>query len=109
MKVRIFNKGGAVDSKIGKYRSRSYRKKREKAGRQTGFKDLEFNGDLRRSIQTGKRSTGAVIGFDNGRAKQIAQYQQDQTDKDIFSITDSEIKAARAAFLKTYRANISNR
>lgn len=109
MKVRIFNKGGAVSAPIGRYRSRSYRKKRSKAGRQTGYKDLEFDGDLRRSIQTGKRKTGAVIGFDNDRAKDIAGYQEDQTGKKIFKITDSEINAARAAFLKTYRANIPNR
>lgn len=109
MKTRIFNRGGAVNSKIGKYRSRSYRKKRIKAGRQTGYKDLEFDGDLRRPIQTGERSTGAVIGFTNDAARNIAVYQEEQTGKDIFGLAKTEIETAKKTFIKSYRARIAKK
>ena len=107
MKRRIFNEGRAVNGSIGKYRSRSYRAKRRAAGRQIGKKDLEFHGDLRRSIQTGKRSMGAVVGFTNDRSRKIMGYQEDQTGKNISGVTDATLKSARAAFKKIYRAKIS--
>lgn len=103
IKRRIFNEGRAVSGRIGAYRSRSYRAKRNKAGRQTGYKDLEFDGDLRRAIQTGKSSKGAVLGFVNDRAADISTYQEDQTNKKIFKLGDAGIKASRAAFVRGYR------
>lgn len=109
IKRRIFNEGQAVSGRIGAYRSRSYRVKRNKAGRQTGYKDLEFEGDLRRAIQAGKSSKGAVLGFVNDKAAQISIYQEDQTGKKIFKLSEDGIKSARAAFIKGYRNAISRR
>lgn len=106
IKARIFNRGGAVNGSIGKYRSRSYRKVRAKAGRQTGYKDLEFEGDLRRSIQTGKRRDGAVVGFTNAKSAKIAGYQEDQTGKTIFKLSDAGLSKARKAFVSSYRKTL---
>ncbi|CAH1002674.1 hypothetical protein LEM8419_03546 [Neolewinella maritima] len=105
MKRRIFNEGEAEEGRIGRYRSRSYRKKRQKAGRQVDYKDLEFEGDLRRSIQVGARDDGAVIGFTSVHSRRIAEYQETerQTGKDIFGLNENEIAKARRAFLREYR------
>lgn len=52
MKRRIFNDGkNTAETKIGKYKSKYWTKKRSESGNQTGFVDLEFTGDLRNSMQ----------------------------------------------------------
>ena len=103
LKRRVFNEGGAENGKIGQYRSRSYRKKRQKANRQTAYKDLEFNGDLRRSIQVAGRTDGAVIGFVTARGRNIAGYQEEQTGRAIFGLSAAELALARRTFVKCYR------
>ena len=93
-----------MNGSIGTYASRSYIKKRVKAGRQVAYKDLEFDGDLRRAIQVGNNAAGeTVIGFINDKARRIAGYQEDQTGEEIFSLTKAEAAAARRAFIKTYK------
>lgn len=97
MKFRIFNKGEATDgSAIGQYRSDQYKKQRQAAGRQTGYKDLEFNSDLRRSIQKGKTGNLNTLGFTNDKARLIAEAQQTprQTGKVIFSASRDELALA---------------
>ncbi len=92
-KYRIFNEGKATDgSLIGRYRSLSYKKAREAKGRQTGYKDLEFFGDLRRSLTVGTNGDEFVFGFATDKGRLIGQYQETQTGKEIWSPTSSEIK-----------------
>jgi hypothetical protein len=94
MKQRIFNRGLATDgSAMGAYRSAQYKKQRQSQGRQVGYKDLEFNSDLRNAIQQGKAGSANVLGFTTDKARLIAGYQQDvrQTGKIIFEPSQNEI------------------
>lgn len=91
MKVRIHSQGAAADgSRIGPYRDPYYRAKRAEAGRQVAFKDLEFFGDLRRGYGTGQTTNGNALGFFQDRTRLIAEGQQRQTGKVIFSPSDTE-------------------
>ena len=55
---RIFNEGNAADgSTIGQY-STGYKRRRNKRGRQTAYKDFEIDGTLRRAIQIGRDADG---------------------------------------------------
>lgn len=65
MKERIHNRGQKSDSSpIGNYVS-GWKKVREREGRQTGYVDLEFNSDLRASLQSGESEGMPVLGFDS--------------------------------------------
>ena len=90
--LRIFNEGKASDNKlIGKYNSASYKKYRKSRRRQTGYKDLELDGDLRRSLTVGTNKKDFVFGFATDRARLIGGYQESQTNKEIFNPTADEI------------------
>ena len=92
-KYRIFNEGKASDNNlIGNYRSLSYKKARQARGRQTGYKDLEFEGDLRRSLTVGTNGDDFVFGFATDKARLIGGAQEKQTGKEIFNPTNEEIK-----------------
>lgn len=82
MNNRIFNRGlDANNIPLGKYTTQ-YAKKRNKSGRQTGQKDLEFTGSLRRAIITasaGENKVGCFI--NNDFEKKIAEYQEIQVGK----------------------------
>lgn len=95
MTFRIFNDGKAADgSDIGTYRSDSHKRIRRNRGRQTSYKDLELDGDLRRSIVRGTSSGQNVIGFTDDKNRTIAEHQETpaQTGKVIFTPTDQEIE-----------------
>jgi hypothetical protein len=79
MKFRIFNKGeDAEGNSLGRY-TKTYGKKRETAGRQTGYKDLEVDGSLRRSIETVRVNNNQVaIAITNDQTAKIASYQEQQ-------------------------------
>jgi hypothetical protein len=63
MKRRIHNKGQASDgSLIGQYLS-NHRKKREKSGKQTRYVDLQYDDDLKESVEVGKDGKQNVLGF----------------------------------------------
>jgi hypothetical protein len=95
MKFRIFNKGeDAEGDSLGRY-TKQYGKKRETAGRQTGYKDLEFEGSLRRSIE--------VARTDNEQTARIAGYQEQQVGKKrgggiapIFTLSQREFDQVKA-------------
>lgn len=56
-----------------------YERKRVQAGRQIGYKDLEFNGELRRSIQVFIEDEKTVIlAFNNSESALIARGQEQQ-------------------------------
>jgi len=62
MKTRIFNKGlNSAETAIGSYKSKWWKKKREKKGNQIGFVDLEFTSDLRNSIQVVQENDSEVV------------------------------------------------
>lgn len=94
MKRRVFNDGKASDgTPLGPYRSR-HRLKRQLAGRQVQYKDLEFEGDLRRSLTTGELDGHAVLGFTRDRERIIAEAQQGnrQTGKVIWQPSGDELQ-----------------
>lgn len=80
MKRRIFNqRQDAEGFTLGPYISSQYRRKRTKAGRQVDRKDLEYDGDLRRTIEVvSVNNTKAHIRITNPENAQIAVYQEIQ-------------------------------
>lgn len=94
LKQRVFSKAQAADgSSLGGYKSKAHIKKRKSKGNQTSKKDLEFTGDLRRSITTAgrKNNSEAVLGFDNKDKFEIAEHQETYLKKDIFTLSTKEI------------------
>lgn len=104
MLFRIHNEGRATNGgQIGNYKNASYRKFRQKLGRQTGYKDLEVFGNLRRALQVGTSGERNVIGFINNFFKKIADAQETYAGKRIYRPTQDELQAARDAFVEEYR------
>jgi hypothetical protein len=90
---RIHNDRKATDgSSLGQYRSIQYKKKRQAKGRQVGEKDLEFYGDLRRSVKIGKSGNNNVMGFDRDLSRLIAEGQQEQIGKEVHVVSNDELK-----------------
>lgn len=100
MKQRIFNKGlNSNENPIGKYKSKSWIKKRSSKGRSVSKVDLEFSGDLRNSIQTVADGSDVVVAIINDREYLISQGQEKiqgnkvgQSKMVIFEPTDKEVK-----------------
>ena len=128
LKRRIFNEGKATNgSKLGSYKTEAWKRKRQKAKRQTSYKDLEFSGDLRRDIVFGdvKKSKGVStgqIGFAGGKSIKetkkgkthitdyitIAKGQEEQTGKEIFAISEKEEKGIMERAEKLLFTRIEN-
>jgi hypothetical protein len=103
IKQRIFNKGLATDGEAiglkgarkspryegGQY-SRSYGRKRDKAGRQTGYVDLEFNGNLRRDIQVGQVQGFNALGYARQDGATLMRYSEEYRKSQIDKLTDEE-------------------
>ena len=88
---RIFNDGkDSTDKPIGKYKSKSWIKKRSLNGRQTGFVDLQFTGDLFNSIQVVKRGNDVYIAIINDDDYQKATGNEKRRKKTIFLPTENE-------------------
>jgi len=105
---RIFNDRKASDgSSLGKYLSESYKKKRKAAGRQTAVKDLEFHGDLRKSIKIGTSSGKNVLGFVTDLSRLVAEGQTRQLEKQVFQASDDEIDASWRAYRALFERNTS--
>jgi hypothetical protein len=107
-KRRIHQRGRASDGtqmktfaakkdKAGFY-SRDYARIRDRFGRGTSKKDLQFLGNLIRSYTVGQYKNRYVYGFLNDRSRLIAEGQQSQTRKDIFGASPSEIKNVTKIF-----------
>jgi len=100
MKQRIFNKGlNTNENPIGKYKSKSWIKKRSSKGRSVSKVDLEFSGDLRNSIQTVADGSDVVVAIINEREYLISQGQEKiqgnkvgQSKMVIFEPTDKEVR-----------------
>jgi hypothetical protein len=88
---RIFNDGKDSAGKgIGKYKSKSWIKTRSLNGRQTGFVDLQFTGDLFNSMQVVKKGNDVYIAIINDDDYQKAMGQEKRRKKTIFLPTESE-------------------
>ena len=74
---RVFVKGlNLSNSKIGGY-SAKYKKRRSKAGRQTGFVDLTFTGKFRSDYGVTKTSNGYKVGFRSGYGTKTTTQRND--------------------------------
>lgn len=94
IKSRIFNKGEAQKGKIGKYKEGRYKKKREAAGRQTDYVDLQLTGELNRDIDKGVKGGKQVIGFKTAEKGEIAGHLEEKYSKIIFAPGEEEMKEA---------------
>jgi hypothetical protein len=74
---------------LGSYRSK-HKQARVNKGLQTQNKDLNFDGDLLRGTTTGEQDGKAVFGIATDRLRLIAEGQEGQTGKDIFSLSKAE-------------------
>lgn len=98
MLARIFNDGLAKDgNKIGTYKSGSYKRKREKAGRQVDYKDEQFSGALFEAMNVGKYKGKPAVGITTETSANISRYQEKQVGRVIFSPSQSELEEVKAA------------
>lgn len=58
------------------------------------MKDLDFEGDLRRSLTTGEEGRKTVLGFTTNKQRIKAEGNEKQVGKDIFSPSKREIDLA---------------
>lgn len=108
--TRIFVDGKASDgndigptlsrNRFGAY-SEKYGKLRASKGFGVGKVDLQFEGDLFKSIKTGTSNGEIVVGIDSVKQTEIAEKQEKVNfKKDIFRPTESEIKVGQNAFVR---------
>jgi len=99
MKQRIFNKGlNSAETPIGSYKSKWWKKQRQKKGTQIGFVDLEFTSDLRNSIQVVQENDSEVVlavindkEFDKAKGQELIQAKKIGKKKmDIFVPSQNE-------------------
>lgn len=100
---RIFTFNKDVDEvSFGSYRSEAYKKKREKEGRQTTIKDLQFSGELAADLELGTFDGKNALGFSTDRSATIVKGQETgsrtktgkavmQIDKPVFSANQEEV------------------
>lgn len=93
MKAAVFNNGEtSTGAPIGAYKSATYKRKREKAGRQIAKVDLEFTGELRNALDRGTLGGKLVVGWTNSEAAQIASYLEQRYKNIIFAPQPHSIK-----------------
>lgn len=101
LKRRVFNNGKAASGEsIGSYKNLSYREYRKKRGRQVQYVDLQLEGDLFNSVQTGRSGNDVVLGITKNEQADIAAKNEQRYGKAIFKASESEEKAARDVFLE---------
>lgn len=96
IQARVQQRGQAVEGALKPY-APSTMKQRRKAGRQTGYKDLTFRGDLFRNwavSPVGK--TGYAVGFLAKRSGDIARYQEAREGV-IFELRRNELQTVQEA------------
>jgi hypothetical protein len=97
LKRRIFNKGlDTNDSQIGDYKKTKkglpsgWAKKRSEAGRQIGYVDLEFTGELRKSIQVVESGRDVFLAIINDEDYKKAKGNEKNYKTTIFEPTVKE-------------------
>lgn len=71
LKYRIHNEGEKTVGKIGRYTSQSWIRQRQQHGRQVGYIDLQYTGQLFRDLSTGQSQGDAVMGFLSNRSMDL--------------------------------------
>ena len=93
---RIFNEGKTTGGQsFGRYKTKAWKKKRRNKGRQTVYKDLQMEGDFRKSIKPVTKSDNRVtIEFvGDSVLTKIADGQEKQIGKgSIFEFSKNEVK-----------------
>lgn len=73
----------------------TYKMLRQLRGLRVDLVDLQFTGELFRSIQAGELSGEVVIGFTNAERRKIAGYLEKKYNKKIFTPSEEEIKQGK--------------
>lgn len=90
---RVFKFGLDADNrKLGSYRSESYKKKRQKEGRQINYKDLQMTDEFRNDLDIGEFDGKTAVGFTSERSETIVRGQEKQLDIEIFSTNEEEVE-----------------
>jgi len=103
---RIFNSGlNTNGTQIGQYvgsgsKSKGrYKAKRNEAGLRIDKVDLQFSGDLFRSIDTGTLGADSVLGFTNTERKQVADHLEKRYG-DVFTASKEEQEEAKELMIQ---------
>lgn len=93
--TRIHNEGKAVDgSLIGEYKP-STKKIRQKAGKETEYKNFSFSGKLSKEFnQDAVSDTEIGIGFTTDYAAEISGHLETQVGKQVWGVTEEDEKVA---------------
>ncbi len=91
MKQRIHNTGTSSDGSLiaSKY-SGAWERVRVQEGRQVGYVDLEFMGDLRKDFVMGSYLTGAALGFRTDLSRLKASGATERYEKQIYDTSEQE-------------------
>lgn len=105
MLFRIHNEGKATGGDlIGPYRSAQYIQRRLTKGLRVDTKDLQFEGNLLRSLVVDLGPDGRpALGFNAHIYRIIAGAQEDQTGKVIYTPSDQEIENSLKEYIETLR------
>lgn len=102
MKIRIQNKGHDTEQKQMKPYSKMWKSIRDKAGRQTGIRDLTFTGDMMNSLQVGTSEGDVVIGFDSDVQYRKAGENELIAGTRIFTFNEDEVEDGKDAFRRVF-------
>ena len=101
--LRVFGRGETTSGDTLRYLSARYKKKREKMGRQVGYKDFYLTGDLFNSMAfIEETNTRIVRGFSSAKTALIAQGVAEQIDlqkDDIWGLSKTEVDNANKEFI----------
>lgn len=101
IKRRVFNKGQGTDKPLGPYKSKAYKKIRTDRGNQVGYKDLEFTGDMRKTLVMGESEGHAALGFTLRLSAKKADWQEEQLNMYIWRPNKQEMKRMLKAITTT--------
>jgi hypothetical protein len=101
MEWRVFNNGQTIHGETLRYRSAGYKKKREKRGRQVGYKDFQMTDNLFNSMAVIESSdTKVVYGFSSAETAKVANLVTAQIDlkvSDVWGLSEKEkIEASKS-------------
>jgi len=94
---------------FGRYKTEAWKKKRQKAGRQTSRKDLQMTNAFRESIKRNPQKNRATIEFTGDPVlEKIADGQENQIGKGaIFKFSKAEKKVVIEKVVKEIRKDIT--
>lgn len=105
MLFRIHNEGKASGGDlIGPYRSAQYIKRRLLKGLRVDTKDLQFEGNLLRSLVVDTTPDNVpALGFNARIYKIIARAQEDQVQKTIYTPSEGEIRNGLTEYIESWK------